>query len=102
MALGVCCTFYKLPLADKIPNTVMMHDLYISLSLYLSICLFAPFTGGHFNPAVSLGVFFNKKGGSKMKISTLGVYIIAQFVGAAIGAGFSKITYDIGGGPFDS
>lgn len=93
---------YKNPISDKNENTVMMHDVYISLSLYVSICLFAPLTGGHFNPAVTLGVFLNKITVGKMSIKNLSIYILGQFLGAALGCAFSRLVYDIGDGPFDS
>lgn len=102
LAAGICCTVYKNPVSDKNENTVMMHDVYISLSLYLSICLFAPLTGGHFNPVVTLGVFLNRRTSGRMGIKNFAMYILGQFLGAALGCTFSRLAYDIGDGPFDS
>jgi glycerol uptake facilitator-like aquaporin len=112
LATGICCTMYKNPITEKQENTVMMHDIYISLTLYLCICLFAPLTGGHFNPAVSLGAFVNslrktigmdgKERRKVMGVDKLAMYLIGQFIGGAIGCGLAKVMYDIGGGPFES
>lgn len=100
--MGVCCTIYKNPVSEKVLNTTMMHDLFVILFLYLARCLFTPITGGHFNPAVTLGVFLNKNSKDKITIYKLLIYIFAQFIGAAIGAILSKAIYDVNTGPFIS
>lgn len=58
LAFGVTCSQYVPPLKNKVPNP--FHDVFVSLSLYLAIVIGAPFSGGHFNPAVSFGVYFLK------------------------------------------
>jgi len=68
--------------------------------LYVSICFFAPFSGGHFNPAVTLAVFLNEHSESKMKKRSLLYYFGGQFLGSTIGCVLSKIVYDCGAGPY--
>lgn len=80
----------------------MMHDLFVILSLYMARCFFASLTGGYFNTAVTLGVCLNKNSSNKISAKKFFVYVIAQFIGAAIGASLSKIIYDANTGPFDS
>lgn len=80
----------------------MMHDLYVILTLYMARCFFAPLTGGYFNVAVTLGVFLNKNSNNKITAKKFMFYIMAQFIGAAIGAAIGKIFYDANTGPFNS
>jgi glycerol uptake facilitator-like aquaporin len=68
------------------------HDVFISFSLYLAIVIGAPFCGGHFNPAVSIGVYFFKD--SKMSTGKLITYLLAQIIGAVIGVTLAKIFFD--------
>ena len=84
------CTQYLPPLKNKISNP--FHDIFISLSLYLAIGLCAPFSGGHFNPVVTIGVYFLKD--AKMTKKKLLIYIISQFIGAIIGVTLAKIFFD--------
>lgn len=100
--MGVCCTIYKNPVSEKSPNTVMMHDLFVVLTLYMARCFFAPLTGGYFNTAVTVGVFLNKNSSNKITSKKFLIYALAQFLGAAIGASLSKLIYDANTGPFDS
>jgi glycerol uptake facilitator-like aquaporin len=90
LAFGIVCCQYVPPLKDKIPNP--FHDIFISLSLYLAIVIGAPFSGGHFNPAVTFGVYFLKD--AKMTNGKLSTYLIAQFIGAIIGVTLAKIFFD--------
>lgn len=89
-SFGIVCTQYVPPLADKVKNP--FHDIFISLSLYLAIVIGAPFSGGHFNPAVSIGLFFLPD--TKMSTGKLFTYIIAQFIGAIIGITFAGLIFD--------
>jgi glycerol uptake facilitator-like aquaporin len=52
----------------------------------------APFCGGHFNPAVSFGVYFLQD--AKMYNGKLATYLISQFIGAIIGVTLAKILFD--------
>lgn len=100
--MGVCCTIYKNPVEKNIPNTIMMHDLFVVLTLYMARCFFAPLTGGYFNTAVTFGVYLNKNSSNKITSKKFLIYAIAQLLGAAIGASLSKLIYDVNTGPFDS
>lgn len=70
--------------------------------MYVSICFFAPLTGGFFNPVVTLAVYLNQHSGNKMEKKSLLYYFGGQFLGAAIGCAFSKFMYDCGDGPYGS
>lgn len=74
--------------------------MFISLSLYVAICFFAPFCGGQYNPAITLAVYLNKNSGDPMKAKALPYYFSGQFLGAIIGCTFSKLMYDCGEGPY--
>lgn len=60
-------------------------DFLIACSLFLAISWCGEFTGGHVNPAVSLGLWIYEK------YDHLWSYIIAQFAGALTGAIFGTI-----------
>lgn len=60
--------------------------LAIGGTLALAILLGGKVSGGHFNPAVSLGLFFNKK----MNKSDLLPYLIAQVTGGVLAVMASK------------
>ncbi|MES2550071.1 MAG: aquaporin, partial [Pseudomonadota bacterium] len=74
----------------------------ISLAFGLAIVAAAygigPISGAHLNPAVSLGAYL----AGRMPASALAAYVVAQLVGAVIGAGVlyliasGKAGYDIG------
>lgn len=109
--MGSTCTVYKNPIENKQPHTKMMHDVYISMSLYLVLCLFNVLgVDGGFNPAVTLGawvaggnkkdtttnnniVISNKKGLTKRKLL---LYWSAQLIGTIISCIICKIIYDCG------
>lgn len=78
---GICCSQYLVPIDEHIPNP--FHQVFISLALFLAICLSAPFTGGHINPAITLAVAMKKEG---MARKTMLTYMLSQTVGAIIGA----------------
>jgi glycerol uptake facilitator-like aquaporin len=50
----------------------------IGLALAISILLIGVVSGGHLNPAVSFMLYLN----NDIKLETLGVYIVAQILGA--------------------
>ena len=68
------------------------------MSLYLGICLFAPFSPAHFNPSVSIGFFFKKD--SDLKPKNLLIYTVCQLLGALFGASLAYFIYDIDVGPY--
>ena len=71
--------------------TSMGNPLAAVVGLFASIIVFGGITGGHFNPAVSIGVFL-----AKGKYATNAVFlvliIIGQFVGAALGFGLAVLS----------
>ena len=83
LVVGVSCTNYKNPVHDKQPNTVMVHDLYVLITLYMARCFFAPLTGGYFNTAVTLGVFLNKNSNDRKtpysKVKTVSIENFEDF-----------------------
>ena len=52
------------------------------------VSLFYIFSGGHFNPVVTLGVALN--GGISVILAD--VYIIAQITGGMLGAAFTRVS----------
>ena len=63
--------------------------LKIGLALSVAILLFGGISGGHFNPAVSFMFFLNKG----LTAEELAVYIVGQFIGAAMAFLFYKLMY---------
>jgi len=102
LVTGVCCTTYSNPVSDQQSNTVMLHDIYVIMTLYMARCFFASLTGGYFNTAVTLGVFINKNSNNKITPKRFLIYIVAQLMGAIIGVTISKLVYGVNTGPFDS
>jgi aquaporin Z len=84
-------------LAAAMPN-VGIGWLGVSLAFGLTVLtmgyVFGPISGGHFNPAVSVGLW----AGGRLPASQLLPYIIAQVLGAVVGGG---ILYLIASGQAD-
>jgi glycerol uptake facilitator-like aquaporin len=59
--------------------------------LYVLIEVFAPISGAHFNPAVSAVMAWR----GELTAKTLGIYIIAQFMGAMLGAWLAHAMFDM-------
>src|SRR5438477_7295410 len=57
--------------------------LAFGLTVLTGAYAFGPISGGHFNPAVSIGLW----AGGRFPASQLLPYIVAQVVGAVVGAG---------------
>ena len=70
-----------------------------SLSLFAMIIIFGPVTGGHFNPAVTLGVaLWQIFKGNVISTLIMSVLIIAgQLVGAVAGALLATFSLDVEG-----
>ena len=64
------------------------NALGVPLSLFACILIFGGITGGHFNPAVSFGVFIVTENRSQ-NICFLIMIIIAQCIGAFVAVGMS-------------
>ncbi len=101
LSIGTITTAFKLPIPQHTANSPMLHDIYISLSLYLGILFFGPLSGVNFNPAVSIGLYLNSHT-QRMKLSTLGCYLVGQFVGAVVGCAFCYGLFGVGAGPFSA
>ena len=86
-------------------GTLPSHDknifklVYVAVIVYSIICFIGPFTGGHINPAISLGINWHnikKKGQIKLILT----YWIAQFVGGLLGVILSRAIYGNGNAAF--
>ena len=54
LAYGISVSQYKHPIKRGIPNPYM--TFLVSCFLYMGIAIAAPFTGGHLNPSVTIGL----------------------------------------------
>jgi len=80
------------------------NPISISFSLFASIILFGSITGGHFNPAVTLGVYI-KEAKWRENASWLVLVILAQLCGGFLAQGLTEVTLfedTIGNIPADS
>jgi len=73
---------------DGMPFATAAHALIGSLAFGLSlmaiIYIIGPISGAHVNPAVSLAMFMRKK----LSLKDFGFYVVAQVIGAIVGALF--------------
>lgn len=76
---GVMCSYY---LADGKPNYA--HSGFVSLSMFLVMCLCGQLTGAHANPIITLALMMTK--GTKINVIYGVVYIVSQFAGSFAGA----------------
>lgn len=60
-----------------------------ALAVYIGVVVAGPYSGGHLNPAVSIGLAV----AGKFEWSSVGPYILAQFIGAMLGAFFVWVFY---------
>ncbi len=68
------------------------------LALALLIALFAPVSGGHFNPLVSAAAWWTgRRSGTGPTARELGAYVLAQLAGAVAGTGLANVMF---GRPF--
>ena len=63
----------------------------IAFSLAASILIFGSVTGGHFNPAVTLGVYISE-GKYKENLSWVSLIWLAQFLGGFLAMGLTECT----------
>jgi len=63
----------------------------IAFSLAASILIFGSITGGHFNPAVTLGVYISE-GKYRDNLSWLGLVWVAQILGGFLAWGLTELT----------
>ncbi|MFJ1705439.1 aquaporin [Kitasatospora sp. NPDC088346] len=65
------------------------------LALALLIALFAPVSGGHFNPLVSAAAWWTgRRGGTGLTARELGGYVLAQLAGAVTGTGLANTMFE--------
>ena len=81
LAYGVCCGQYLPPIRDKVPNP--FYSFFISAALFLALCWSGSMTGGHINPAVTLGQMLRTP---KISLRTGLIYMVFQCLGAFIGS----------------
>lgn len=62
----------------------VFSSAFISLSLFIAIVWGGQFTGGHFNPAVTLGFMLKKEG--RIPLGRGLIYMASQIIGAWLGA----------------
>jgi len=70
---------------------LLINSLSTAAILYALITLLADISGAHFNPLVTLVLAYKRE----MKISETVQYILAQFIGALIGAGLANLVFDL-------
>jgi len=66
-------------------------SLAVPLALFAVILMFGGITGGHFNPAVTLGVFFEQRNYMK-NLSFALLIMVSQLVGALLGMSLAMFT----------
>ena len=70
---------------------LIANTLAMVLALYVLIEAFAPLSGAHFNPAVSMVMAYRKELPRELLVG----YIAAQLLGAAIGAWLAHAMFDL-------
>lgn len=70
---------------------LLANSLSTAAILYLLITLLADISGAHFNPLVTLVLAYKRE----MKIFETVQFILAQFIGALIGAGLANLVFDL-------
>jgi glycerol uptake facilitator protein len=58
-----------------------------AFAVFAGVVVAGPFSGAHLNPAVTLGIFANDMlAGKEIDVALFGTYIVAEMIGAMIGA----------------
>jgi glycerol uptake facilitator-like aquaporin len=70
---------------------LLINSVSTAAILYALITLLADISGAHFNPLVTLVLAYKRE----MKIAETFQFIIAQFIGALIGAGLANLVFDL-------
>jgi len=83
-------------MAEKLANgnigiALLSNTIATVLALYVLIEIFATISGAHFNPLVSLILVFRKD----LERKHFFFYVIAQFIGAALGAWTAHLMFDL-------
>ena len=64
--------------------------LGIGFTIFAMLLIGGPLTGGHYNPAVSIGVFFNEDNKGEI-VGNFVTMLLAQFTGALFGVAMAWI-----------
>jgi glycerol uptake facilitator-like aquaporin len=78
-------------LSDDLAVALLVNALATVAVLALLIQLFAPISGAHFNPAVSLAMAFTKR----QKLADTVIYVMAQISGAIAGAITANLMFNL-------
>ncbi len=70
---------------------LLINSLCTAAILYALITLLADISGAHFNPLATLVLAYKRE----MKIAETAQFILAQFIGALIGAGLANLVFDL-------
>ena len=77
--------------AGNIGLALLANTLATVGGLYILIEVFAPVSGAHFNPAVSLVMALRKE----LPMTLLAAYVLAQLIGATLGAWLAHAMFDL-------
>jgi len=85
-------------LYEAVGATLLIYSILLSgdavsigFTLFGSLVLFGAVTGGHFNPAVTLGVYVSEAKWSA-NLKWLALVILAQFTGGFVAQGLAELT----------
>jgi glycerol uptake facilitator-like aquaporin len=78
-------------LTDDNALTLLVNALATGAILVVLITVFAPISGAHFNPAVSLALALS----GNLRWPALVPYVMAQIIGGAVGAGMAHLMFDL-------
>lgn len=77
--------------AGNVAIALLANTLATVFALYVLIEIFAPMSGAHFNPAVSLVMTIN----GELTIAQFFGYVLAQLVGAALGVWLAHLMFNL-------
>lgn len=78
-------------LTDDIAVALLANTLATGAILIVLISIFAPLSGAHFNPAVTLVMALKRR----LTVPTASLYIVAQTIGAVFGAMLAHMMFDL-------
>lgn len=83
-------------LSDDRGVQLLANSTTTAMGLAVLILVFGPVSGAHFNPVVSLvDWWFGHRAGHGISLPHLGGYIVAQVVGAAVGAVLANLMFGL-------
>jgi len=82
---------------DDLGLQLLENSTATVLGLTISILLFGPVSGAHFNPVVSLADWFlGRRSGHGLTLPDVGAYTVAQVLGAIAGSVVANAMFDVG------